>query len=308
MSRPHAMEKNLPDVVFRRVLYGFAGVAFILVLGIVIFLVDMGLPAIKEGGFSKIFAMEWNPPLKLYGILPFIYGTLVSSLLALLIATPISVSSALFLTEIAPRRVGSVFSFLVEMLAAIPSVVYGLWGLFVVTPWMRVTVQPWMRDHFGWLPFFQGQIYGVSIMAAAVILSIMITPTITAICREVFASTPAMLREGVLSLGSTRFEMMWIAILKASRGGILGAMILGLGRALGETMAVTMVIGNSPTISASFFAPHQTMASAIASEVAEASGTHLSALGVVGLALLMISGLVFFLLRMMIRSRKEQRR
>jgi phosphate transport system permease protein len=135
----------------------------------------------------------------------------------------------------------------------------------------------------------------------------MITPTITAICREVFASTPAMLREGVLSLGSTRFEMMWIAILQSSRSGIMGAMILGLGRALGETMAVTMVIGNSPSISASLFAPHQTMASAIASEVAEASGTHLSALGVVGLTLLVISGLVFFLLRLMIRGGERRK-
>lgn len=300
--------KNWHDVVFRRMLYGFAAVAFALVLGILIFLIDMGLPAIREGGIGKIFAMEWNPPLKLYGILPFIYGTLVSSLLALLIAAPISVASALFLTQIAPHRLGVIFSFLVEMLAAIPSVVYGLWGLFVVTPWMRVSVQPWLRDHLGFLPVFQGQIYGVGILAASVILAIMITPTITAICREVFATVPAMLREGVLSLGSTRFEMFWIAIIRGSRNGILGAMILGLARALGETMAVTMVVGNSPEISASLFAPAQTMASAIASEVAEASGTHLSALGVVGLVLLLISGFVFYLLRVMVRERQRRSR
>ena len=285
------------DAYFRRTLYVFAVVAFLLVIGIAYFLLDLGLPALKEIGIKNIFTSEWNPPLKLFGILPFIYGTLVSSLLALLISTPISISAAILLTEIAPKKAGKVFSFLVEMLAAIPSVVYGLWGLFVVIPWLRTTVQPALRHSLGFLPFFQGQIYGVSMMAAAIILAIMITPTITAICREVFSAVPSMLREGVLALGSTRFEMIWIAVVKSSRPGILGAMVLGLARALGETMAVAMVIGNSAEISLSLFSPSQTMASAMASEVAEASGTHLSALGVVGLVLFMISGVVFFLMR-----------
>ena len=299
------IEKNRPDLYFRRVLYGFAAIAFLLVIGIFIFLLNLGLPAIQELGFSKIFSQEWNPPLKSFGILPFIYGTMVSSLLALLISTPVSISAALFLAEIAPKKVAAVFGFLVEMLAAIPSVVYGLWGLFVVIPWLRTTIEPFLRHHFGFLPFFTGPMYGVGMMAAAIILAIMITPTLTAICKEVFYSVPKTLKEGVLALGSTRTEMLYIGVLSSSRSGILGAMILGLARALGETMAVTMVIGNTAQISASLFAPHQTMASAIASEVAEANGLHLSALGVVGLVLLIISGLVFFLLRLLVTGAKR---
>jgi phosphate transport system permease protein len=300
------IEQNRGDLFFRRTLYGFALLAFALVIAIFIFLLDLSLPAIREVGFSKILALEWNPPLKSFGILPFIYGTLVSSLLALLIATPVSISAALLLTDLAPRWFGAIFGFLVEMLAAIPSVVYGLWGLFVVIPWLRISVQPFLRTHFGFLPFFTGPIYGVSMMAASLILAIMIIPTITAICKEVFYAVPKSLKEGVLALGSTRAEMLSIGVISSSRPGILGAMILGLARALGETMAVTMVIGNTAQISASLFSPHQTMASAVASEVAEATGTHLSALGVVGLVLLLISGFVFFLLRMFIRGGKQR--
>ncbi|MBC7397977.1 MAG: phosphate ABC transporter permease subunit PstC [Bdellovibrionales bacterium] len=293
-----------PDKLFRRTLYGISAVAFLLIIGIFIFLLDLSLPAIKEVGLKNIFSLEWNPPLKSFGILPFIYGTVTSSLLALCIATPVSIAAALFLTEIAHKKVGIVFGFLVEMLAAIPSVVYGLWGLFVMIPWLRLSIQPWLRSHLSSVPLFTGPIYGVSLMAAGLILAIMIIPTITAICKEVFYAVPVPLKEGVLALGSTRFEMISIGVLSSSRSGILGGMILGLARALGETMAVTMVIGNSAEISASLFAPHQTMASAIASEVAEASGMHLSALGVVGLVLLIISGLVFFILRSILVGRR----
>lgn len=297
------VEKNRGDVIFRRTLYVFAGIAFLLILGIFFFLFDLSLPAIKEVGLSSMLGREWNPPLKIFGILPFIYGTCASSILALTLATPISIAAALFLTELAHKKIGALFGFLVEMLAAIPSVVYGLWGLFVVIPWLRESVQPWLRNHFGFLPFFSGPIYGVSLMAAGLILAIMIVPTITAISKEVFYSVPTSLKEGVLALGSTRFEMIWIAVISSSRSGILGAMVLGLARALGETMAVAMVIGNAPEISLSLFSPEQTMASAIASEVAEASGVHLSALGVVGLMLLLISGFVFFMLRLILTSR-----
>ncbi len=299
------IEQNRGDLVFRRTLYFFAAIAFLFVIGIFAFLLNLGLPALQEVGLAKIFSTEWNPPLKSFGILPFIYGTLVSSFLALAISTPISVSAGLFLTEIANKKVAAVFGFLVEMLAAIPSVVYGLWGLFVVIPWLRVTVDPWLKAHFGFLPFFTGPIYGVGMLSAAIILAIMITPTLTAICKEVFYAVPKTLKEGVLALGSTRAEMIHIGVLSSSRSGILGAMILGLARALGETMAVTMVIGNTAEISPSLFAPHQTMASAMASEVAEATGTHLSALGVVGLVLFLISGIVFMIMRLVLR--REQR-
>lgn len=297
------MQGKTGDRYFRWLLYGFAALGLVIVAAIAIFLYDLGEPALKSQGVASLFSKDWNPPLNEFGVLPFIYGTLVSSFLALLIAAPMSISAALLLTQIAPRKVGALFSFLVEMLAAIPSVVYGLWGLFVVVPWLRTTVHPFLRETLGFLPLFQGQIYGVSIMAAAVILAIMITPTITAICREVFYSVSSILKEGVLALGSTRWEMIWIAVLKGSRSGILGAMILGLSRALGETLAVTMVIGNTAQISASLFAPHQTMASVIASEVTEAHGIHLSALGVVGLVLLVMSGLIFLILRTVILRR-----
>ncbi len=296
------VEKNLVDLYFRRVLYGFAILAFLLLGGMFVFLIDLGFPAFQEVGLLNLLGLEWNPPLKSFGILPFIYGTLVSSLLALLLATPVSVAAALFLTEIAPARVGAIFGFLVEMLAAIPSVVYGLWGLFVVIPWLRTSVEPFLRGSLGFIPLFSGPIYGVGMLAAGMILSIMITPTITAICKEVFRAVPRPLKEGVLALGSTRSEMLWIGVVSSSRSGILGAMILGLSRALGETMAVTMVIGNTAEISLSLFAPHQTMASAVASEVAEATGTHLSALGVVGLVLLLISGCLFLFLRISLRK------
>jgi phosphate transport system permease protein len=296
------IEKNLVDLLFRRTLYVFAVLAFLLLGGMFVFLIDLGIPAFREVGLWNLAGLEWNPPLKSFGILPFIYGTLVSSLLALCLATPVSVAAALFLTEIAPSRVGGVFGFLVEMLAAIPSVVYGLWGLFVVIPWLRTSVEPFLRSTLGFIPLFSGPIYGVGMLAAGLILAIMITPTITAICKEVFRAVPRPLKEGVLALGSTRSEMLWIGVVSSSRPGILGAMILGLSRALGETMAVTMVIGNTAEISLSLFAPHQTMASAVASEVAEATGTHLSALGVVGLVLLLISGFLFLFLRLSLRN------
>jgi phosphate transport system permease protein len=292
------VEKNLLDLLFRRTLYGFAVLAFLLLGGMFAFLVDLGFPAFREVGLANLLSLEWNPPLKSFGILPFLYGTLISSTLALLLATPISVAAALFLTEIAPGRIGTLFGFLVEMLAAIPSVVYGLWGLFVVIPWLRTAVEPFLRDTLGFLPFFSGPIYGVGMLAAGMILAIMITPTLTAICKEVFRAVPRTLKEGVLALGSTRSEMLWIGVVSSSRSGILGAMILGLSRALGETMAVTMVIGNTAEISLSLFAPHQTLASAVASEVAEATGVHLSALGVVGLVLLILSGCLFLMLRL----------
>jgi phosphate transport system permease protein len=291
------LEQNRGDLIFRRTLYGFAVLAFLILLGLIFFLAQLGWPAIQELGVGVLFKSEWNPPLKSFGILAFIYGTLVSSFLAIILATPLSIAAALVLVELAPRRIAAVFGFLIEMLAAIPSVVYGLWGLFVVIPWLRESVQPFLRDTIGFLPFFQGPIYGVSMMAAGIILAIMILPTISAITREVFLSVPRVQKEAALALGATRTEMILISVVSSSKRGIFGAMILGLSRALGETMAVTMVIGNSAEISLSLFSPHQTMASAIASEVAEAHGAHLSALGLVGLVLLIISALVFSLTR-----------
>jgi phosphate transport system permease protein len=265
----------------------------VIMAGIAGNLLQLSVPVFKDLGLGFFKSSEWNPVSLEFGAASFIYGTVVSSFLALLLAVPVSVGVALFLNELAPRRLAAAIGFLVEMLAAIPSVIYGLWGIFVLAPWLRTDVQPWLGKYFGFMPLFQGAPYGVGMLAAGVILAIMITPTISAICREVFRAIPLGQREAALALGATRWEMMRLSVLKSARSGILGAVILGLGRAMGETMAVTMVIGNRAEISASLFAPAQTMASVIANEYAEASETkHLAALAAVGLALFFVSFLI----------------
>ncbi|MBC7693688.1 MAG: phosphate ABC transporter permease subunit PstC [Methylotenera sp.] len=283
-------EAHLGDRIFYLLLNGVA-LSVLMLLGAIAWqLIHLSLPAIHKFGFGFFSSTNWDPVQEVFGAGPVIFGTLVSSGLALLIAAPISVGVALFLNELAPRRLAEAVGFLVEMLAAIPSVVYGLWGIFVLAPFLRITVEPWLSGHFGWLPLFRGAPYGVGMLAAALILAMMITPTIAAICKEVFRAVPQSQREAARALGATKWETMRLAVLESSHSGILGAVILGLARALGETMAVTMVIGNRAEIAASLFAPGQTMASVIANEYAEASGDlHLSALAFVGLALFAVS-------------------
>jgi len=284
------IEVRRSDRIFYGLVYGFSILFFLLLCAIVYELFRLSQPALMEFGSSLAFSKEWNPIRNDYGILAFVFGTFVSSLLALMIATPISIGVALFLTEIASLRVKSIFSFLVEMLAAIPSVVYGLWGLFVLAPFVRTTVQPFLVGIFGDQFFlFSGPPIGVGMFTAALILSIMIIPTISALCREIFETVPRLQKEAALALGATRWESISLGVLKASVSGIFGAVILGLGRALGETMAVTMVIGNRNDISFSLFAPGQTMASVIANEYNEASGLHLSSLAFVGFSLFFLS-------------------
>lgn len=245
-----------------------------------------------------------------FGAAPMIFGTVVSSLLALLLAVPVSVGVALFLTEVAERRLAGIAGFLVEMLAAIPSVVYGLWGIFVLAPWLRTSVQPTLKKYLGFLPLFEGPPFGIGMLAAGIILAIMIVPTISAICREVFRAIPASQREAARALGATPWETIQLSVFRSSLLGIFGAVTLGLGRALGETMAVTMVIGNRPEIAASLFAPGQTMASVIANEYTEATGDlHLSALAGIGLSLFGVSLLINAVARFMVWrfKRKEAR-
>lgn len=250
----------------------------------------MSWPALTHFGWEFFTTSEWNSWTNEYGVLSFVWGTLVSSLIALLLAVPVSVGVALFLNELAPSWLAKPLGFFVEMLAAIPSIVYGLWGLFVLAPFLRTYVQPPLGKYLGFLPFFQGPPLGIGMMAAGVILAIMITPTIAAICREVFKTVPRTNREAALGLGATRWEMLKISVLKASLSGVVGAIILGLGRAMGETMAVTMVIGNRSEISTSLFQPAQTMASLLANQYAEADGDlHLAALTAVGLTLFVVS-------------------
>lgn len=244
---------------------------------------------------------RWDPVQEIYGALPIIYGTLVSSFLSLLLAFPLSIGIALFLNEIASAKVSRLIGFFVEMLAAIPSVIYGLWGIFVLVPWLRSSVQPWFIKHLGFISLFQGPAYGVGMFASGLILSLMILPTIASISKEIFASIPQSQRESALALGATRWEMMKLAVLKSSKAGLLGAMILGLGRALGETMAVTMVIGNRAQIVSSLFAPAQTMASVIANEYAEAtSDIHLSSLALIGFILFLITFFTSALARLLV--------
>ena len=268
-----------------------------LLVGIVWMLADLAAPAFRQFGTNFFRINDWNPPMDIFGALPFIFGTLVSSLIALLIAAPISIGVALFLTELAPRPVAKLVGFLVEMLAAIPSVVYGLWGIFVLAPFMMKTLQPDLMKTFGPgsvfnLSLFAGPAYGFGLLTAGIILAIMITPTISAISREVFTNVPSQIREASLALGATRWEMIKMAVFETSRSGVLGAIILGLGRALGETMAVAMVIGNRNEIPSSILKPAQTMASVIALEYPEATGLHVSSLALIGIALFGVSLLI----------------
>ncbi len=259
------------------------------------------LPAIQKFGWRFLFTTNWDPVKENFGALPFIYGTIVSSGLALLIAVPVSLGIAIYLAELAPQAIRQPLSFLIELLAAIPSVVYGLWGIFVLAPFLRETVEPFLAKYVGFLPIFQGEFYGVGMLTAGIILSIMIIPTISSVSREVFLAVPFTQREGALALGATPWETIKLAVLGYARSGVLGAVILGLGRALGETMAVTMVIGNRPEISASLFAPSYTMASVIANEFSEAtSNLYLSALIEVGLILFFITLILSIAARLLI--------
>jgi len=261
--------------------------------GIVLALVVESMPAIRRFGLSFVTGQEWDPVKEAFGALPFIYGTLLSSLVGMFIAVPLGIGAAIYLAELAPFWARAPIGFLIELLAAVPSVVYGLWGIFVLAPFLRSWVEPLLGGTLGFLPLFQGPPYGVGMLAAGIILSIMTVPFIATVSREVLLAVPNTQREAALALGATRWETTWIAVLRYGRSGLVGAVLLGLGRALGETMAVTMVIGNRPEISASLFAPGYTMASVLANEFTEAtSDVYLSALVYVGLLLLVVTVMV----------------
>ena len=291
------------DSIFRGMTVIFAFSIILILLLMIYEMAVESMPAIRKFGLEFIATREWDAVGENFGALPFIYGSIVSSILALLLATPLSVGAALFLTEIAPRKLGGVVSSLVELLAAIPSVIYGLWGILVMTPWLQRTVEPFLIDHFGFLPFFQGAPYGVSMLAAVLILMIMVVPIITSITKELLLAVPQSQREAAIALGATRWEMIRTAVLPYGRSGILGAVILGLGRAIGETMAVTMVIGNTPQISLSILNPAYTMPSVIANEFAEASSKmHSAALMEVGLILLAVTLIINIFARLLVWS------
>ena len=293
------------DRVYVVIITGFA-LCVPLLLALLLWEVALaGWPALRQFGFSFLTSSEWDPVKRNFGAAPAIFGTIVTSIIALIIATPLALGVAIFLSEYAPRRLRQPVAFLVDLLAAIPSVVYGLWGIFVLVPLLRQHVIPFLRDtlHLGATPLFTGPAYGNSMLAAGLILAIMVLPYISSVSREVLLAVPRSQREAALALGATRWETIQKAVLPFARTGVIGGIILGLGRALGETMAVTMLIGNRHEISASLLAPGYTMASLIANEFSEASDDlHLSALMAVGFVLLLVTLIVNALARWLVWS------
>jgi phosphate transport system permease protein len=289
------------DVVFRAVLTVLALLLPLLLLLIALELGSNALPAASRFGLAFLTRSTWDPVRGQFGALPLIFGTLYSSLVALTIAVPLALGCAVFLTEFSPRWLRTPVATLIELLAAVPSVIYGLWGIFVLIPLLRDHLWPVVRPVLSHVPLFSGVFYGPSVLAAGVILSVMVLPYIAAVSREVLLAVPQDQREAGLALGATRWETVWGVVLPYGRTGIIGAIILGLGRALGETMAVTMVIGNRHEVSASLLQPGYTIAAAIAKEFAEAaSDIHLSALFLVGVVLFLITVIVNALARMLV--------
>jgi phosphate transport system permease protein len=291
---------NLGDGVFRLLMFAAATLMLVIVLTMILALASHSLPSIRQFGFGFLTTREWNPVSGQFGGLAFIYGTIASSLIALVISVPLSLGIAIFLVEQAPAFLSRPVTFLVELLAAIPSVVYGLWGIFVLAPFLREHVEPFLSHWFGWLPFFKGPITGIGLLTGAVILAIMVTPIISAVVRDVLAAVPNTQREAALALGATKWETTLVVLVNGAPG-IAGAIILGLGRAIGETMAVTMVIGNRPEISASLFQPSYTLASVIANEFTEATADiYLSSLVELGLILFLVTFVVNAIARILV--------
>jgi phosphate transport system permease protein len=297
-------ERSIGDVIYRVAITLFALCVPLLLALVAWELLSAGWPTFRSFGVDFLTSSAWDPVAGEFGAAPAIYGTIISSIIALAIAVPLALGVSVFLSELSPRWLRQPIGFLVDLLAAIPSVVYGLWGIFVLLPLLRDPVIPFLRDTLGLgaTPFFSGPAYGPSILAAGLILAIMVLPYVASVSREVLLAVPRSQREAALALGATKWEMVRGAVLPYARSGIMGGVILGLGRALGETMAVTMLIGNRHEISASLLAPGYTMASLIANEFSEASGdAHLSALMAVGFALFVITVIVNAIARLLVR-------
>jgi phosphate transport system permease protein len=290
------LRERLADPIFQWALALVACLVLLLIGFFFVFLIDKARPALAhQGVFSFVFSNDWNPSRQIYGGWPLVAGTLVTSAIALVLGVPVAVASALFVTELCPSRLRAPLTALVELLAAVPSVVYGLWGIFVVIPALK-PIEQWAADTFSFLPFVGGSVAGPSYFVAGLILAIMIVPIVSAISREVIATVPPEHKEAALALGATRWEMIRIAVLPYSRAGIVGASMLGLGRAIGETIAVTLVIGNAPTIGSQIFDQGYTLAAVIANEFGEAANDKLHA------GALIAAGLVLFVLTLIINA------
>jgi phosphate transport system permease protein len=296
-----AGDSRIADGIFHMAMLS-CGLCVLALVGVIVYeLVTKSSMSWHAFGWKFFFRSEWDPVALQFGAFPFVYGTIVSSIVALIIAVPLAIGVAVFITEMCPGWLRGPLAFTTELLAAIPSVIYGLWALFVLVPLLRDYVEPWLARYLGWTGFFEGTPYGIGMLAAGVILAIMVVPIVSSITREVMTAVPQQQREAVLALGATRWEMIRIGVLRNARAGIMGGVILGLGRALGETMAVTMVIGNNPQIVRSLFAPGYTMASVIANEFSEATGdVNLSALVEIGLALFFVTIIVNILAQFLV--------
>lgn len=294
------------DTRFRLLTLGAALLVVAIFLGVLGALIDGAWPAIKAFGLPFLWTEKWNPVTEKFGALAPIYGTLITSIIAMLIAVPTGIGIAIFLTEICPNALKRPISIAIELLAGIPSIIYGIWGLFILAPFLQSTIQPWLIDAFANVPvlstLFEGPPYGIGVFTAALILSIMILPFISAVTRDVFETVPPMLKEAAYGLGCTRWEVMWRVVLPYSRTGVVGGAMLALGRALGETMAITFVIGNAHRISSSLFAPGTTISAAIANEFTEALGDlYVPSLIELGLILFFITFLVLASAQLMLR-------
>jgi phosphate transport system permease protein len=293
LEQAHVRRSLRSDSVFSAAIYAATLLFALTVTGLFLMLFLGSWPAMKAFGLNFLWQSQWNPVTNQFGALPMIYGTVVSSAIAILLAGVVGILGAAYLAAFAPRSIAGPLSFLIELLAAVPSVVFGLWGLFVLSPILRTVVGPFLQAHFGFAPIFSGPIFGSSLLTAGIILAIMIVPTVSAISRDVIITVLAEHREGSMALGATQWETMWRTILPAAKSGIFGACVLALGRAFGETIATTMVIGNKPAIAASLFAPSYTLASVVANEFTEAtSDIYVSALIELGLLLFLVSMIV----------------
>ncbi len=303
-ASPPRGARNVGDRAWSATLHVVGGLALVVAGVIVLSLWKVAHPlSVKTSVARFLVSSDWDPVQEVFGALPFVYGTLVTSGVAIAVALPISVGLAVFLVEMGPPRLRPIVSFLIETLAAIPSVVYGLWGLFVLVPLLRDPVEPALAKALGFLPLFRGPPIGLGYLAAGLILAIMILPTIASVTIEVLRTVPPSLREGAYALGATRWEAIRLAVIPYARGGVIGAALLGLGRALGETMAVTMVIGNSPEIHASLLSPGYSLPSVIANEFAEATGgVHVAALAGLGLVLFGLTVLLNAAARLLVHA------
>jgi phosphate transport system permease protein len=296
---------RLGDAAFRQLTRAAAVGVLLLLTGVIISLIHGSLPILKAAGFGFLTSQRWNPVTDNYGALPAIYGTIVTSLIAMLIAVPVGLMIAFFLTELCPQWLRRPIGIAIELLAGIPSIIYGIWGLFVFAPFLQQTLQPFLTNTLGALPgigsLFAGPPYGIGILTAGLILAIMVLPFVTSISRDVFEAVPTVLKEAAYGLGSTTWEVARYVVLPYARVGVIGGVMLGLGRALGETMAVTFVIGNAHRISASLLAPGTTISATIANEFNEAVGDlYTSALIALGLILFVITFIVLAAARYML--------